>query len=308
VRGNLGVNPGPNPTAPLKPVVLNRRLAYISQIVDAGNPVPAVTILDTSDLTNVTVQESIPIPAGDNVVGLVGRRGTELNPSAVGGSISVMVGRACAGDPPVCDLVALPITIGNDVSELAANDFGPFQGIPAFASTPVLPDSVTRPFSDVIDSLGAYALTFDPVAGDPRWWQFDPADPASKASPSSLPASTSTTFNGFAVSECLAAGVTADASVEKLTGVHLANGEVLDLSPPLADIVTDVVIEPFQGNALTLRSPGADFPAVRAFQIETIGSGASQQVSLAERSVWNAPSDVDPISIAVRQTEAPECE
>lgn len=307
LRGNQGANPGPTPTSAFNPVVLNDRLAYISQTVVMGNPAPAITILDTSDLEDVTVQQTIPVPMMDSVVGIVGRRGTELDPDAVGGSVSVMVRNNCNADAdPACDLIARPITIGNNVSELTPNLFGPMQGIPAFASTPVLPDAVARPFKANIDSLGAYAIAFNP-GGDPRWWQFDPANPMSKSAPSSLPELASTSFSSFAVSECFAAGIAGDATAQELQGIHLANGNVLTTMPSYGDTAADVLIEPFRRNALTLRSTGAEQPTVRAFQIEQIGGVGNEQISLAERSVWNAPEDIDPYSFAVRRPPSPNC-
>jgi hypothetical protein len=308
LRGNMGAGAPSIPTSALRPISLNRRLAYISQIVVDGTPTPAVTILNTANLSDVTVQESIPIPANEAVVGFVGRRGTDLDPEAVGGAVSVMVRRNCSGAAdPQCELVARPIVIGSNISELTADVFGTFQGIPAFASTPVLPDSVSRPFKAAIDSLGGYALIFDPGANSPRWWNFNPADPAAKGTPSSLGASASTSFSGFAVSECLAAGITADGTTQDLTGVHLANGNVLNLAPQFGDTAGDIEVEPFRGNAITMRSPGSDWPAIRAFQIESIGAAGSEQIALAARAIWNAPADVNPLSMAVRRPPTPTC-
>lgn len=219
----------------------------------------------------------------------------------------MMVRRNCTGDDPICDLVARPIVIGNSISELTPDLFGQFQGIPAFASTPVLPDSASRPFKSAISSLGAYALLYNPDAGTPRWWNFNPADPAAKGTPSSLGGSSSTSFSGFAVSECLAAGVSSDATTQDLTGVHLANGNVLTLAPQFGDLAVDIEVEPFRGNAITMRSPGSDWPAIRAFQIETIGTAGNEEIALAARALWNAPDDVDPLSMAVRRPPMPDC-
>jgi hypothetical protein len=171
----------------------------------------------------------------------------------------------------------------------------------------VLPGAVSRPFKSAIESLGGYALIFDPNANSPRWWNFNPADPAAKGTPSSLGASASTSFSGFAVSECLAAGISADATTLDLTGVHLANGNVLNLAPPFGDTARDIEVEPFRGNVVTMRSPGFDGPSIRAFQIESIGAAGSEQVALAARAVWNAPDDVDPLSMAVRRPPMPGC-
>lgn len=308
LRGEDGAAAGPRPTAHFKPVVLNERLVYISQTVEMGSPVQSVTVLDTSDLRNVELVETRPIPPMDQVMGLVGRRGTELDAEAPGGAISLMVAQACDAVTDVCNLAARPLTISNNIAELTPDNFGTFLGVPAFASTPVLPDSEMRPFKNEIESLGAYALAFHPGTNEPRWWGFDPADPAAKEVPSSLPDSASDSFAGLAVWECRAAAVASSSGSadDELSAIHLANASVLSTS--LVDIGRDVTVEPFRGNALTMRSPGSDFPAIRAFQIEVLTPGTpTERISLAERALWNAPEDVDPLSFAVRLPESPSC-
>ncbi len=309
LHGQAGAAPGNRPTSHFRPVVLNQRLAYVSQTIDDGSPVQSVTILDTSDLNEVSVVESLAIPDTAQIVGLVGRRGTELDAEARGGSLSMMVAQECDAVLGTCNLEARPVTVGGSVKTLAPDDFGPFAGVPAFASSPVLSDTVERPFDSAVASLGAYAIAFDPNGMDPRWWGFDPSNPASKDSPSSLPNSEADSFAGLAVWECLAAGIASTSGTDNddLHAIHLANAAVVE--SPLADSGGDLLIEPFRGNVITMRSQDDTQPALRAFQIEVLAQGTgSERIALAERTVWSAPDDIEPIAFAVRLPEKPDCQ
>ncbi len=304
LRGDSGAASS-GPTSLFSPVVLNGRLAYISQGVDGGAAKQGITILDTSDPSKVELVETRYPADMDRIVGLVGRRGRDLDVEAVGGSLTLMISRGC---PDSCELFGQPVNVANNISSGVAAPFGAYTGIPAFASTPVLPDSVARPFKAIVPSLGAYALAFAPAADRPVRWSFNPADPADLVAPSTLAdAKKPSLFSSLAVAECLGAGVVASEPNQDLVSFH-PNGNVF--SAPLLHDALQVSIDPFTNNVLTMKPAGAAGLSVRAFQIEKVGMGMSETLTLVERSTvsWDAPDDIDPIMFAVRTHEKNDCQ
>src|SRR5690606_38651501 len=109
--------------------------------------------------------------------------------------------------------------------------------------------------------------------------------------------------------ECLAVGIasTSGTANDDLHAIHLANAAVVESS--LDDSGNDLLIEPFHGNVITMRSVDDALPTLRAFQMEVLAPGTgSERIALAERTVWNAPDDVQHISFEVRLPEKPDCQ
>ena len=302
LKSTQGAAPRTEDSGLFRPAVLNHRLAYISQTINNGIAEQSLTILNTSDLADVSLISSERIPVNETILGLVGRRGTELDAGSVGGSLSVLVGRPCLDDPAKRCIVARPFTVSKGgIDELQADSLGTYEGVPAFASTPVLPPEVMRPFPNVIKSLGAYAIFYDPTSTSAQWLQFDPADPRRSQNASSLPNSNSKVFYNFAVSECLAAGVVSSLTLD---AIHLANGNVLGIDTQSSSVIS---IEPFQTNLLTMDSTLVADKVVKAFQIETIGGITDKKITLAPRSNWQSPTDLVGVFIAQRTVDQAPC-
>src|SRR5690606_5882213 len=123
-------------------VVLNQRLAYLSHVVEASAPVQALTVLDTSDLEDVgllgTSRQAEP---DEHFVGLAGVRGSDVNPSATGGTLSLMIASDCLdvigggqaegpGPDVSCELFAQPVFVANNVMDGVGDSLGSFLGLP----------------------------------------------------------------------------------------------------------------------------------------------------------------------------------
>jgi len=302
LTGNLGVAPG-TPSAQFTPVVLNDGLAYISQVVTPMGPSQAVTIVNTTDPASPGVIDSPPNPPTGDIVGLVGRRGTELDPGAKGGSITVMR-RMCPAGDTTCTLQALPFTVTDSVRALSPDDdFGNIDATPAFTSTPVRPALNPMPGEPI--SLGAYAAKYDTTRGT-RWLRFNPADPFMANSEQTIVDSSTRAFVGLAVDECrriLVASSDDGTEPGELEAVHLENGN--SRSTPLAFASGLLEFEPFSGKLMMARSSGdAMGPSIRSYDVDL----PTDTFFLSERTVgWSPPDDMTPISFAVRSPESPEC-
>jgi hypothetical protein len=257
------------------------------------------------------------------MLGLVGVRGSDVDDDALGGALTLMIATNCGGDAGVgelgidteCDLIGQPLFIGDTVSSGVAEGLGTFVGVPTFLSA-VTDDSV-------------FALRREPGAtGRVLVVEVDPRDP-SENSAATTPAR-APLLGGAALDECQGDGlvVLGDIAEQRLFafGLGAGVGQGFNLDGPTEQIV----YEPFSGLVIVRFPPpppggdaGAPFdagsdagdasmprpqePAVlRAFDAQLVGVN----VSLAEASAnrWDAPRDVQPQTMGVRQVIPFSCD
>jgi len=273
------------PPEPDQLVVLNDRLAYISHRVVSGKAVSALTVLDTSDLKNVTEVESMPAGTGETFVGLTGDRGSDVNAGAPGGRLRLMVSNPC--NATGCDLNALQIFVGDSLTAGTAVKLDHFKGQPRFVkartedklfvalrSTEPSSRVVVRSFTGPDLTEPTLLATVADFAGDD--------------------------VGGFTLAECGQAGVITDVTGAKLIAFHLVSGtqHVVDLVNPGGPVYT----EPFGPSVISFDSSMA--PGLRAFELSKSGT---TNIAINERSVWQPNNPFVPLTGAPRRGEAFKC-
>lgn len=264
-------------------VVLNNRLAYLSHRVVNGTAVSALTLLDTSDPSDVKELTGRTAGAGETYVGLVGQRGSEVNANAPGGRVHLMIAQDCAAD---CELVAQHIFVAGGLTDGTSVSVDRFVGQPRFAKAEledrlyVAARSTTPTDRLVIRSLLGSELTSPTVFA--------------------LTGFAGNDVGGFALLECADAGAVTDQAGSQLFAFNLTSGQlkVQALGHPGAALYT----EPFAPSVIALDPEAAG--GLRSFDVSK--SGATN-VAINERSVWNAPGDLLPLTGATRRSESHEC-
>ena len=276
------------PPIPGTMTVLNDRLAYLSHVVSGNSVVPALTILDTTNVKAITVIEQAytPTPAfvGDMVT-LIGTRGTASDPNGVGGTLDLGLKQNCVmqNAVQVCDLFVQPIPIGDSIATAKGDVLGKFQGKPvAYASQ--------------VDQLDYFALS--PASGQVEVYYATPNAPEAATS---FPAPQSADdLSSMTVALCQnTALVTAD-SENALYGVTLGVGAGKNLDLGRAGQL--VAYDPFTRSAITTYNPpnddfetasadaGVPGPDITAVDITSTG-GASLTLK-ARTAAWDPPTDV----------------
>lgn len=281
VVGRVTALPPPQPD---QIVVLNDRLAYLSHRVVGGKAVSAVTVLDTSDLQNVTEVDSVTAESNVTFVGLTGDRGSDVNANAPGGRLRLMVASACSATD--CALEATQVFVGDSLTAGTSVAIDRFTGQPRFAKS----RSEDKLFVALRSTSMASRLLIRSYTGP------------------DLTAPTSFTVNdfmgddvgGFTLAECGSGGVITDVAGAQLIGFHLVSGtqHVVDLVNPGGPVYT----EPFAPSIIALDATMA--PGLRAFEVAKSGT---MNIAINERSIWQPNGTFKPLTGATRRGEAFKC-
>jgi len=273
------------PPVPGTLTVLNNRVAYLSHVVSGATTVPALTILDTTDVKAVKTIASAYTPATafvGNMVTLIGTRGTAADATGVGGTLDLGLQQTCDKNK-VCQLFVQPIPVGDTIGSALGHVLGSYQGKPvAYASQ--------------LDQLDFFALS--PAAGNVKVYRATPNAPES-ADSFDAPQSAND-LSGMTVAECQkTALVTAD-SENALYGVTLNAGAGVNFDLGRAGQL--VAYEPFTRGVIATYNPSSnDFqtapadagvvgPEITAVDVTSTG-GAT--LKLVERTkLWSPPTDL----------------
>lgn len=280
------------PPRPGEFTVLNRRLAYLSYRLENNQPVENLTVLDTSDLADVTLLES-KFTTDDRMIGITGARGSANDSEALGGIVDVMLAQNCSSTSSFegCSLVVQPIFFGSmetvgvpvDVSSLAETRMA---GKSAFYTARLaeethiaMPEDNGRVYVAVADPRDPESLTdFEPTAG--------------------------TEIGGLAISECNRVAAFTKGPEGQLYAFNLdgALGNSVDLGHP----GQAVSYESFEEQIIVSYDPGDipdEMPRIRAFKTDRNGVG----VAISERDDFVAPGTLLPNTLTTRVVVPIDC-
>lgn len=273
------------PPEPDQLVVLNDRLAYISHRVVAGKAVSALTVLDTSDLKNVTEVDSMPAGAGETFVGLTGDRGSDVNEDAPGGRLRLMVSSTC--NTTGCDLNALQIFVGDSLTAGTAAKLDHFVGQPRFVKA--------RTEDKLFVALRSTAPSSRVVVRS-----FQGPDLTAPTLLATITDFKGDDVGGFTLAECAQSGIITDVLGAQLIAFHLVSGtqHVVELVNPGGPVYT----EPFGPSVISFDPSMA--PGLRAFELSKSGT---TNIAINERTVWQPNNPFVPLTGATRRPEAFKC-
>ncbi len=273
------------PPIPGTVTVLNNRLAYLSYVVVGSTPTPTLTILDTTDPTNVTTVTSNYMPAtpftGD-LVSLVGTRGTAANAKSVGGTLDLGLSQSCSQG--VCNFFIQPIPVGDTIGNAVGHEIGAYQGTPLS-------------YAAKLQQLDYFALA--PAAGNVQVYPAVAPDAPEAAIPFTAP-QTATDLSDITVAECQNTAIFTAKSENALYGVTLGAGAGVKFD--LGREGQLVAYEPFtHGVIATYNPPTDDFttaapdagvpgPAIDAIDVTSTG-GATLKIA-ARTAAWMPPTDL----------------
>jgi hypothetical protein len=276
------------PPVPDTFAVLNDRLAYLSHVVKNNMLVAAVTLLDTSDLTNVkSINVDLPMLNG-SMITLLGTRGSVVDPNGVGGVIDVGVQQNCSANS--CDLFVQPFPVGTMVGMGIGHLIG------SFAGTLVAAASHSK-------QLNYYAGS--PAAGGSvKVFRATPDAPESAQNFAAPPSATD--LRGLTVAECQDVAIfTADLE-KSLYGVNLTSS--LGKSFSLGRSGQLVAYEPFTTNVIATFNPAGIVsampdagggPEIAAIRV-TSPLPTSLTIDRAPAAMWAPPTDVRPEVLVTR--------
>lgn len=292
------------PPRPDTLVVLNRRLAYLSYVVESSTPVEALTVLDTSDLDDIRLLGTSRLTEPDEYfVGLAGTRGSDVNPNATGGTLSLMIARDCVGaigggpvDGPgrdvLCNLFAQPIFVANGLMDGVGSSLGSFGGLPQFASG--------------LTNGRVFALLFriSPDGDGIEMISFPPNSPASTAAPI-LHNTTTNDIGGFAVLECENAFVFTQTDGQTLSALRFTGlKQTLNLGYSGALVYAD----PFDSRVFVFRTSedgSEDDLYIRAYEVRSASLGSAPPPAVPG---WEGPPDLVPLTGATRYPDTMSCD
>ena len=267
--------PGLPPPRPHSFVVLNDRLAYLSYTISGGQPIDSLTVLDTTDPTAVKqIKLTLTIPAGVEVLGMVGTRGVLGDETAPGGTLAVMIGNSCIGKHllRVCGKIQLmPVTISDDATAGVAVDLSPsLIGEPGFTSAQST-------------QLGYVAFTSAPNKTVSLKF-FDPRKLQTISS--GAPPYQAHWLGGLAYAECQDVALFTAVADKTL---YSASSAGLGDDSPLDHFGQNVIYEPFTGHVVTLFNPdNAEFEAPATSGDGGAGGAGSSMPSLESFDVTSS--------------------
>lgn len=284
----LGSTTALPPPIPDQIVVLNDRLTYLSHRVVGGKAVPSLTLLDTSDLTDVTELVTRPSLPAEPFVGLVGERGSDVNPNAAGGRLRVMTASDCgAAVDADCQLNAQQMFVANGFTEGTSANIDRFVGQPRFARARL----EDRLYAVLRSTTPSNRLVVRSFAG------------ANLGSPTVFTVSSvsGNDVGGFDLLECANAGVFTDVAGSQLVAFHLSSGQQRVQALPHAG--APVYSDTFSSSVIALNPEAA--PGASSFEVSK--SGATSIVVNA-RSAFQPPDDLIAYTAATRRGESAECQ
>jgi hypothetical protein len=272
------------PPEPDQLLVLNDRLVYLSHQVVDGEAVSAVTLLDTSDLSDVSELSTQTASAGERFVGLVGDRGSDVDPEAPGGRMRLMVAQDCGAAD--CELSAHQVFVADDFTPGTSVSVDRFVGQPRFAKG----KTVNRLYAALRSTTPTDRLVVRSYLGP------NMTNPTAFA----LAGFVGEDVGGFDLAECAEAGVVTDVDGAQLIAFNLTSGmqQAVELTFSGASLYT----EPFAPSLIALDPTGA--PGLRSFEVSLTGAS---NVAINERSVWKPTSELSPLTGAVRHAETADC-
>ena len=268
------------PPEPDQLLALNDRLVYLSHRVVNGKAVSALTVLDTSDLTDVKELTSRNAAAGESYVGVTGDRGSEVNATAPGGRLRLMIASDCNATD--CALNAQQVFVAANLTDGTSAPIDRFLGQPRFAKARqndmlYVALRTSSPNRMVVRSYTGPDLKSPTIAAIDNFMGND--------------------VGGFALAECAVGGVITDVAGSKLIAFQLETGaqQVVTLDYPGAAVYTEL----FGPSVISLDSTAA--PGLRAFEVSK--SGATN-VAINPRSIFMANGTHIPLTGATRRGEA----
>jgi len=274
------------PPVPGTLTVLNDRVAYLSHVVSGSTTVPALTILDTTDVKAVKTIAAAYTPSTaftGSMVTLIGNRGTAADTTGVGGTLDLGLQQSCNQTTKVCQLFVQPIPVGDTIGSALGHVLGAYQGTPvAYASQ--------------LEQLDFFALS--PASGSVKVYRATPNAPES-ADSFNAPQSAND-LSAMTVAECQkTALVTAD-SENALYGVTLNAGAGVNFDLGRAGQL--VAYEPFTRGVIATYNPTTnDFqtaaedagivgPQITAVDVTSTGGATLKLV--ARTKLWAPPTDL----------------
>jgi hypothetical protein len=270
------------PPEPDQLVVLNDRLVYLSHRVASGKAVSALTVLDTSDLTDIKELTSRNAAAGETYVGVVGDRGSDVNAMATGGRLRLMIASDCGND---CALSAQQIFVGANLTDGTTLALDRFLGQPRFVK------------ARQADVLYAAIRTSNPDRLAIRSYTGPDLKSPTVAT---LTGFAGKDVGGFALSECATGGAVTDVTNSKLIAFHLESGteQTVLLPGPGGPLYTEL----FGPSIISLDTTAA--PGLAAYEVAKAGATT---IALNARSIFKPDSTHIPLTGATRRGEAFKC-
>jgi hypothetical protein len=284
------------PPVPGTFAVLNDRLAYLSHEVIGGVVKPSLTILDTSDVRDVSVVTYQPPALPGEMLLLLGTRGTADDRSGLGGTLDLGLGQNCSAT--TCDLFVQPISVGSTVTTGVGHAIGKYRGTPVAAAS--------------ARQLSAY-FAFAPATGSVVVSQIAPDAPEAPTTSNAPPMATD--LSALTLAECQKVVVFTAYAENALYGVTGAGiGKTLDLGRP----GQLVAYEPFTRETVTTYNPpdnsfsmggaggGGSGPEISSVVV-TSPSTSSLTLALRNGAAWAPPDDVRVNAMATRVPYPLEC-
>jgi hypothetical protein len=217
-------------------------------------------------------------------VGLIGSRGSDVNPDAPGGRVRLMISRDCAAD---CELIAQQVFVGGaNLTDGTFVSVDRFVGQPRFAQARL----VNKLYAALRSTTPSDRLIVKSYTG------------TDLTAPVVLPIAgfSSRDVGGFDLVECSDAGVLTDPDGAQLVAFHLTSGmqQVVDLMHTGAPVYTEV----FGPSVIVFDSETT--LGIRSYEVSKSGAVT---VAVNLRSIFPPPAELVPQTGATRRGAALDC-